>query len=96
LPQKYKARRFIGIITDVEPINRKGVDNPPIWGKLVLSNIMEDILVVEYDLKSHAETKVNNGYSANNPEPIEMKEESVESNQEDALHSALEYINRVQ
>ena len=36
---------------------------------------------------------INTGYSANNPEPIEMREESVKTKQEDALHSALEYIN---
>ena len=56
---------------------------------------MEVILVLDrHNLNTEGGTKLNTGYSANNPEPIEIKEESVNNKQEDALHSALEYINR--
>ena len=45
------------------------------------------------NLNTEKEREINTSYNANNPEPIEMREESVKTKQEDALHSALEYIN---
>ena len=55
---------------------------------------MEVILVADIqNSNTDAKAKLNTGYSANNPEPIEMREESTKNKQEDALHSALEYIN---